>query len=216
MKNRLNLDNQYYNSGIKYLCGIDEAGRGPLAGPVVAAAVMLPPYIHIPKLNDSKKLNEKTRDELNEIIQKTALSFAIGAASVEEIDKLNIRQATFLAMKRAVDALTIEPEFLIVDGSDFPVFTNKESNGTTRGESIVKGDTKSLAIAGASVLAKVYRDHFMKALALEYPNYGFERHKGYGTELHRKQIIKYGATKHHRKLFIRKLGNDDANRKIIF
>ncbi len=205
MKSNLIFDNDYYDKGILNLCGIDEAGRGPLAGPVVAAALILPAGCEIPGLNDSKKLSAIQREKLDLVIKEKAVSYAVAVADVDEIDSLNIRQATFLAMNRAVMRLNSEPDYLLVDGVDFPSFKHKKSDHLIVGIAVVKGDGKSLSIAGASVLAKVYRDKLMKAYAEQYPQYGFEKHKGYGTEMHRQKIMEHGACPIHRRLFIRKI-----------
>lgn len=183
------------------LCGVDEAGRGPLAGPVVAAALILPKGLEIDGLNDSKKLTAGRREELDKIIREQAHSFGIGIASVQEIEKLNILQANFLAMKRAVEQLKISPNYILVDGRDFPDFYSDSVR--ISGKAIVKGDSRSAVIAGASILAKVYRDKLMKQMDSEYPDYGFAKHKGYGTKEHREAIVKYGPCPQHRSKFIR-------------
>ncbi len=188
------------------LCGIDEAGRGPLAGPVVAAALILPVGIQIDTINDSKKLSEKKRRQLDAQIREQALSFGIGLADEQEIENLNILQATFLAMKRAVDALAVKPGYLLVDGRDFPRFIYKGQ--PLHGEALIKGDSKSAVIAGASILAKVYRDALMLRYADKFPGYGFERHKGYGTKAHREKILELGPCPIHRKTFLRKILNN--------
>ena len=181
---------------------MDEAGRGPFAGPVVAAALILPDQIHLEGLNDSKKLTTNVRLTLNKEIRANAVAFGIGQAEVQEIEKINILQATFLAMKRAVLALQLQPDYILVDGRDFPVF---EYNGqAVSGRAIIKGDSKSAAIAGASILAKVYRDKIMVDYAVKYPGYGFEQHKGYGTKMHRQRLLDLGPCPIHRKKFIRK------------
>ena len=171
------LENEIYAEGYKLICGVDEAGRGPLAGPVYAAAVILPRDADIPGLNDSKKLTEKKREALFDVITRSALSYGIASASVEEIEKLNILNATFLAMNRAVAQLDPQPELTLVDG-------NRNTGIETASRCIVKGDSKCADIAAASVLAKVSRDRYMLALAEEFPEYHFEKHKGYGTKLH--------------------------------
>lgn len=184
--------------GIHCLCGVDEAGRGPLAGPVYAAAVILPRGIVIEGLNDSKKLSEKKREQLFDIITQQAVAYSVASASVEEIDRHNILQATFLAMRRAVDGLAVRPELCLVDGN-----RNPELGIHTR--LIVKGDATSACIAAASVLAKVSRDRYMLELAKQYPQYQFEKHKGYGTALHCELIGKYGVSEVHRKSFMGKI-----------
>ncbi len=185
------------------ICGVDEAGRGPLAGDVYAAAVILNDGVLIDYLNDSKKITESRREKLyDEIIQK-ADDYCIATATVEEIDRLNILQATMLAMKRAVEGLKIKPNLALIDGNRLPEL---ECNA----QYLVKGDAKSASIAAASVLAKVSRDRYMKDMAKKYPEYCFEQHKGYGTELHRKMLLKYGASDIHRRTFLRKiLGDSD-------
>ncbi len=185
------------------LCGVDEAGRGPLAGPVVAAAVILPESIHIEQLNDSKKRSEKQRLELDALIRSQALGFGIGVAEVEEIERINILQATFSAMRRAVETLSVHPDYVLVDGRDFPGFRRKGLS--LPGEALVKGDGRSAVVAAASILAKVYRDRLMTEYAVQYPEYGFEKHKGYGTQFHREQIVRFGPSPLHRKRFLRKI-----------
>lgn len=179
-------------------CGVDEAGRGPLAGDVYAAAVILPEDVLIEGINDSKKLSEKKRELLYDEIIEKADAYCVATASVEEIDELNILGATFLAMKRAVEGLGTKVELALVDGNRTPPLD-------CRVETLVKGDGTSASIAAASILAKVERDRYMKKLAEEYPEYQFEKHKGYGTKLHNELILKYGASPVHRKTFLRKL-----------
>lgn len=175
--------------------GIDEAGRGCLAGPVFAAAVILPPDFRNSKLTDSKLLSEKDRAALRPILEEEALAWAVATASAAEVDKVNILQATFLAMHRAVDALALKPELLLVDGNRFkPYF------GIAH-QCFVKGDSRFAAIAAASVLAKTHRDEYMLRLAGKYPQYGFERHKGYPTKAHREAIAIYDFCDEHRKTF---------------
>ena len=175
--------------------GTDEAGRGCLAGPVVAAAVILPSNFTHPLLNDSKQLTEKQRYELRPIIEEQALAFGVSYISEEKIDEINILQASILAMHKAIDELNIVPEHIIVDGNKFKPY--KEIPHTT----IVKGDAKFLSIAAASVLAKTYRDDFMAEIATEFPQYGWEKNKGYPTKKHREAIKQYGSTKYHRMTF---------------
>ena len=184
--------------GYKAICGVDEAGRGPLAGPVCAAAVILPPDCVIEGLNDSKKLSEKKREALFDVIKDKALAYSIAMASEKEIDEINILQATFLAMKRAVDSLSIKPDYILVDGNRDPMF------GTDT-ELVVKGDSLSASIAAASVLAKVTRDRFMLEIDKKYPQYQFSKHKGYGTKLHYEMIAEYGISDVHRRTFLKKL-----------
>lgn len=180
------------------ICGVDEAGRGPLAGPVCAAAVILPKGLLIPGLNDSKKLTDKRRRELFPIIQHEAVSFGIAFASQEEIDEINILQATFLAMRRAIDQLDPKPDFALIDG-------NRETDFGVPCQTVIKGDSLSANIAAASVLAKVTRDNWMIEAAEKYPGYGFEIHKGYGTKAHYAALEKLGPCAIHRRTFLKKL-----------
>ena len=203
MKEKLPVDwHRYENAarakGFKAICGGDEAGRGPLAGPVCAAAVILPPDCVIEGLNDSKKLSEKKREALFDVIKDKALAYSIAMASEKEIDEINILQATFLAMKRAVDSLSIKPDYILVDGNRDPLFG-------TETELVVKGDSLSASIAAASVLAKVTRDRFMLEIDKKYPQYQFSKHKGYGTKLHYEMIAEYGISDVHRRTFLKKL-----------
>ncbi len=195
----ISFEEEYYNRGYKFIAGVDEAGRGPLAGDVYAAAVIFPQGESVLGLDDSKKLSEKKREELFLEIKEKALAYSIGIATVEEIESLNILNATFLAMNRAIDSLTIKPDFVLVDG-------NQKIKGLqTQQESVVKGDSLSLSIAAASILAKVSRDHYMKKIAEEYPQYEFSKHKGYGTALHSELIKKYGPSKVHRLSFLKNI-----------
>lgn len=180
------------------ICGVDEAGRGPLAGPVCAAAVILPKGLVIPGLNDSKKLSDKRRRELFPIIQQEAVSFGIAFASQEEIDEINILQATFLAMRRAMEQLNPQPEFALIDG-------NRETDFGVPCKTVIRGDSLSANIAAASVLAKVTRDNWMMEAAEKYPGYGFEIHKGYGTKAHYAALEKLGPCPIHRRSFLKKL-----------
>lgn len=180
------------------ICGVDEAGRGPLAGPVCAAAVILPKGLVIPGLNDSKKLSDKRRREQFPIIQQEAVSFGIAFASQEEIDEINILQATFLAMRRAMEQLNPQPEFALIDG-------NRETDFGVPCKTVIKGDSLSANIAAASVLAKVTRDNWMMEAAEKYPGYGFEIHKGYGTKAHYAALEKLGPCPIHRRSFLKKL-----------
>lgn len=184
--------------GYKAICGVDEAGRGPLAGPVCAAAVILPPNTLIDGVNDSKKLSEKKREALFDVIKETAVSYCIAYASVEEIESLNILNATMLAMKRAVEGLNVKADYAMIDGNKMPQLE-------IDGETIVKGDAKSMSIACASILAKVSRDRLLYEYAKEYPQYQFDKHKGYGTTLHREAILKYGPCPYHRMSFLKKI-----------
>ena len=187
-----------YDSGVALLCGVDEAGRGPLAGPVYAAAVMLPRGCEIPGLNDSKKLSEKRREELFDQICERALSFGIARAEVEEIEERNILGATFLAMNRAIAQLSPQPELALIDG-------NRSAGIAVKSLCVVKGDACCADIAAASILAKVSRDRYMLELAQRYPEYAFEQHKGYGTKLHYERLRQYGPSPVHRPSFLRKM-----------
>ena len=191
-------ENEAKSKGYNVICGVDEAGRGPLAGPVFAAAVILPEGHIIEGVNDSKKLSEKKRDLLFDKIIDECVCYSIGTASEREIDEINILQATFLAMKRAVDGLEIKPDLALVDGNQIPPVNADVLT-------IVKGDGKSASIAAASIIAKVSRDRYMIELAKQYPQYEFERHKGYGTTLHYEKIAEHGICEAHRKTFLKKL-----------
>ena len=191
------IEKTWADRGFHAICGIDEAGRGPLAGPVCAAAVILPEGLEIPGLNDSKKLTDKKRRELFPIIEGQALAYGIGWASQEEIDDINILQATFLAMSRAVEQLNIRPDLALVDGNRAPTLDLPV-------ETVVKGDSLSASIAAASVLAKVSRDDLMLRMAEEYPGYGFEVHKGYGTKAHYEALRTFGPSPIHRRTFLKK------------
>ena len=191
------IENSYFEQGIVSICGVDEAGRGPLAGPVCAAAVILPKGLEIPGLNDSKKLTDKRRRELFPLIQEQAIAYGIAFASHEEIDEMNILQATFLAMERALAQLKIQPELALIDG-------NRQKDFGIKVETVVKGDSRSANIAAASVLAKVTRDLYMEQMAKEYPGYGFEVHKGYGTKAHYQALTELGPSPIHRMSFLRK------------
>ncbi len=192
------LEDEIYNSGVSLLCGVDEAGRGPLAGPVCAAAVILPRDIDILGLNDSKKLSEKRRESLYDIIIRESLSYGIAFSTVEEIEQLNILQATFLAMNRAISQLSIKPELALIDG-------NRNAGIEMPSQCVVKGDSKCADIAAASILAKVTRDRYMYELAQKYPQYHFEKHKGYGTKLHYEAIREYGPSPVHRMSFLKRM-----------
>ena len=183
--------------GYRLICGVDEAGRGPLAGPVCAAAVILPEHLEIPGLNDSKKLSDKRRRELFPIIQESALAYGIGFASPEEIDEINILQATFLAMRRAISQLHVTPDLALIDG-------NRGTDFGVPCRTVIKGDSLSANIAAASVLAKVSRDDLMLKAAEAYPGYGFEIHKGYGTKAHYAALEEKGPCAIHRRTFLRK------------
>lgn len=191
------FDRQYRERGCGLLCGVDEAGRGPLAGPVYAAAVILPPDFAAERLNDSKKVTPKRRETLYELIVEEALSFCVAMASAEEIDAYNILNASLLAMSRAITGLGLEPDLVLVDGRDCP-----DTPYPT--EAVVGGDAKGACIAAASILAKVERDRYMLLLNQEYPQYEFARHKGYPTKLHYERLDQYGASPVHRESFLRK------------
>lgn len=179
------------------ICGVDEAGRGPLAGDVYAAAVVFSEGVEIEYLNDSKKISEKRRELLYDVIVEKADAYCVATASVEEIDSMNILQATMLAMKRAVEGLGIAPDIALVDGNKLPDLG-------CEARYVIKGDATSASISAASVLAKVSRDRYMKQIAEKYPQYVFEKHKGYGTKLHYEMLEKYGVSDVHRKTFLRK------------
>lgn len=191
------IENGLYAEGYQVICGVDEAGRGPLAGPVCAAAVILPPNTVIPGLNDSKKLTDKRRRELYPVIKEQALAYGIAFASHEEIDEINILQATFLAMRRALEQLDVKPDMVLVDG-------NRLTDFGVPAKSVVKGDSLSANIAAASVLAKVTRDDLMLTEAENFPQYGFEIHKGYGTKAHYEALRAHGPSPIHRMTFLKK------------
>ena len=191
------IENAHFANGVEVICGVDEAGRGPLAGPVCAAAVILPKGLVIPGLNDSKKLTDRRRRELMPMIKEQALAYGIAFASHEEIDEINILQATFLAMERALAQLQIQPELALIDG-------NRQKDFGINVETVIKGDSRSANIAAASVLAKVTRDDYMEAMALECPGYGFEIHKGYGTKAHYEALRNLGPSPIHRMTFLKK------------
>lgn len=192
------FEHQAHEQGFEIVCGVDEAGRGPLAGPVCAAAVILPDGLVIEGLDDSKKLTEKKRDMLYDIICEEAISYGIAFASVEEIEEMNILQATFLAMKRAVESLNVKPDLALVDG-------NQKPHLEIQARTLVKGDAKSPSIAAASILAKVTRDRLMTEIAEQYPEYEFPKHKGYGTKLHYEKIMEHGISPVHRRSFLKKV-----------
>lgn len=187
----------YEQQGFNIVCGVDEAGRGPLAGDVYAAAVILPKGHVIEGVNDSKKLSEKKREVLFDKIVDECICYSVGTASVAEIDEINILQATFLAMRRAVDGLEVKPDIALIDGNKKPGLDIAEWD-------IIKGDATSASIAAASIIAKVSRDRYMRKIAEEYPQYQFEKHKGYGTKLHYEMLDKYGISDIHRKTFLKK------------
>ena len=192
------LENELYESGLGPLCGVDEAGRGPLAGPVYAAAVMLPRGLVIPGLNDSKKLSERKREELFDVIRAQALCYSVAFATVEEIEERNILGATMLAMDRAVRGLSPAPALALIDG-------NHSAGISVPTRCVVKGDASCADIAAASILAKVSRDRFMLELAAQYPEYHFEQHKGYGTALHYEALREHGPCPAHRPSFLKKM-----------
>ena len=208
--NKLNIDNEFNwhayenecrNKGYTAMCGVDEAGRGPLFGPVYAAAVILPANANIEGLNDSKKLTEKKREKLYDEIIEAALAYGIAYADEKEIDELNILNATYLAMFRACEMLNPKADFALIDGNRIPPQMNIPA------EAIVKGDAKSASIAAASILAKVSRDRFLKGYSEKYPEYGFEKHKGYPTKAHYEAIKTHGILPEHRKTFLKNLAD---------
>lgn len=200
--NMWEIEDGYFADGVQIICGVDEAGRGPLAGPVCAAAVILPPHLELPGLTDSKKLTDKKRRELFPVIKEKALAWGIGLATEQEIDEINILQATFLAMERALAQLNVKPDLALIDG-------NREKDFGLPVKTVVKGDSLSANIAAASVLAKVTRDDLMVALAQEHPQYGFEIHKGYGTKAHYAALREHGPCSIHRMTFLKKFyGNN--------
>lgn len=192
------FEKKHAAEGYKLICGVDEAGRGPLAGPVCAAAVILPLNVDIPGLNDSKKLSDKKRRELFPVICEKAIAYGIGFSDHKEIDEINILQATYLAMERAIANLSVKPDFALIDG-------NRAKDFGIPLETIVGGDGRSASIAAASILAKVTRDDYMLQAENEYPGYGFEVHKGYGTKAHYAALTEKGPCQIHRMTFLKKL-----------
>ncbi len=190
------------NSGFKLICGVDEAGRGPLAGPVCAAAVILPEGLEIEGLNDSKKLSEKKREQLFDVITKNAIAYCVAYGTLEEIEEKNILQATFLAMNRAIEGLEPKADFALIDGNKIPAGIKVPA------AAIVKGDAKSMSIAAASILAKVSRDRLLMEYDKQYPEYQFAKHKGYGTKLHTDLIKEYGPSEIHRLSFLKNILGD--------
>lgn len=186
-------------NGFKSVCGVDEAGRGPFAGPVCAAAVILPVGCEIEGLNDSKKLTEKKREALFDVIKEKAISYSVAFGTVQEIEEFNILNATFLAMNRAIDGLEVKPDYALIDGNRIPKDLKIKS------EAVIKGDAKCMSVAAASILAKVTRDRLMLEYDKQYPEYGFAKHKGYGTKVHSDAILKYGVTPIHRPSFLKNL-----------
>lgn len=196
-KEQINLykfEEELYDEGFKNICGVDEAGRGPLAGPVVVAACILPPFLRIPGVNDSKQLSEKKREELYKIIIKNAIAYNIVFINEKTIDEINIYEATKKGMLEAINGLKVEADYVLIDA--MPLGELKTNN-----KSIIHGDALSASIACASILAKVSRDHYMEKMDIKYPNYGFKHHKGYGTKMHMEALEKYGPCKIHRKSF---------------
>ncbi|MGN0461067.1 MAG: ribonuclease HII [Ruminococcus sp.] len=202
----LKYENDALAKGYISICGVDEAGRGPLAGPVCAAAVILHKGEIIEGVNDSKKLTEKKREALYDVIKEKAVAYSIAFASVEEIEEMNILNATMLAMKRAVEGLEVPADYAMIDGNKIPDLN-------IPAECVVKGDANSMSIAAASILAKVTRDRLCAEYETEYPQYGFAKHKGYGTKQHREMILKYGPCKIHRMSFLKNLLNNGKNKK---
>ena len=191
------IERECFAEGFQVICGVDEAGRGPLAGPVCAAAVILPPELEIPGLNDSKKLTDKKRRELFPAIKESALAYGIAFSSHKEIDQINILQATYLAMERAISQLSQKPDLALIDG-------NRAKDFGLPVKTVVHGDSLSASIAAASILAKVTRDDYMERMALEYPQYGFEVHKAYGTKAHYEALRQFGPSPIHRMTFLKK------------
>ena len=193
------IEDGFFAEGIEIICGVDEAGRGPLAGPVCAAAVILPPHIEIPGLNDSKKLTDKRRRELMPVIKEKAIAWSVAFADVSEIEEHNILNATYLAMNRAIDGLQITADYALIDGNRVPKDIKIDC------ETVIKGDAKSFSIAAASILAKVTRDRLILEYDKEFPEYNFAAHKGYGTKAHIEAIKKYGPCKYHRLSFLKNI-----------
>lgn len=191
-------ENLQKQQGFQMICGVDEAGRGPLAGPVCAAAVILPEDVNVPGLNDSKKLSDKRRREMFPLIKEQAIAYCVAFSTEQEIDDINILQATFLAMQRAIDGLQVKADFALIDG-------NREKDFGLPVKTIVGGDGLSASIAAASILAKVTRDDYMLELAEKYPQYGFDVHKGYGTKAHYEALAQFGPSDVHRMTFLKKL-----------
>ena len=197
LENMLEIENELYDLGYINICGVDEAGRGPLCGPVVAAAVILPKNEKIEGVNDSKKLSEKKREKLFDEIMKKAVAVGVGMSDVDVIERINILNATKMAMKQAISNLKVNPQFCLIDG-------NQMIDIAIPAKTVVKGDSKSESIAAASIIAKVTRDRLLKSYDEKYPEYGFAKHKGYGTKLHIEAIQKYGLTPIHRPSFCKK------------
>ena len=195
--NMWEIEQSWMEKGYEIICGVDEAGRGPLAGPVCAAAVILPPNVELPGLNDSKKLTDKRRRELMPLIKEKAIAYGIAFADHNEIDEINILQATYLAMERALQMLSVKPQLALIDG-------NRAKDFGVPVQTVVHGDSLSASIAAASVLAKVTRDDYMLEMAKEYPQYAFDIHKGYGTKAHYAALTEFGACPIHRQSFLKK------------
>ncbi len=193
------LEKQAVSNGFSFVCGVDEAGRGPLAGPVCAAAVIFAPDTELDGVNDSKKLSEKKREALFDVICQKALAYSIAFATVEEIEECNILNATYLAMNRAIEGLKIKADFALIDGNRIPKDIKIDC------QTVVKGDSKSLSIAAASILAKVTRDRLLMEYHEKYPQYNFAKHKGYGTAEHMEAIRKFGISEVHRPSFLKKI-----------
>ena len=191
-------EKQAVSEGYEIVCGVDEAGRGPLCGPVCAAAVILPLDCEIEGINDSKKLSEKKRDILFDIIKEKAVAYSVCMVDAKTIDEINILQATFLAMRTAVQNLSVKPDIALIDGNGKPGLSIEE-------RTVIKGDAKSVSIAAASILAKVTRDRYMAEIDKQYPEYCFAKHKGYGTKLHYEKIAEYGICSEHRRTFLKKI-----------
>ncbi len=189
---------QAINDGYSCVCGVDEAGRGPLCGPVCAAAVILPLGCEIEGINDSKKLSEKKREAIFDVIKEKAIAYSVCMVDAETIDEVNILQATFIAMRKAVENLNVKPDIALIDGNGKPGLSIEE-------RTIVKGDAKSISIAAASILAKVSRDRYMREVDEKYPEYQFAKHKGYGTKLHYEMIAEHGICPEHRRTFLKKI-----------
>lgn len=195
--NMWEIEQSWFDRGVEMICGVDEAGRGPLAGPVCAAAVILPRNLEIPGLDDSKKLSDKRRRELFPIIKEKAIAYGIAFANHTEIDEINILQATYLAMERAINQLQVNPQLALIDG-------NRAKDFGIPAETVVHGDSRSASIAAASILAKVTRDDYMLQMNEQYPGYGFDIHKGYGTKAHYAALTEKGPSEIHRMTFLKK------------
>lgn len=192
------IEKEMLLEGFNVVCGIDEAGRGPLCGPVCAAAVILPIDCEIEGINDSKKLSEKKRDALYDVIKEKAIAYSIEMVDAKTIDEINILQATFLAMRTAVENLSVKPDVALIDGNGKPGLSIEE-------RTVIKGDAKSVSIAAASILAKVTRDRYCLKMDKKYPEYAFAQHKGYGTKLHYEKIAEHGICEEHRRTFLKKI-----------